>query len=396
MPSLRLSRFGEPETLRSIEPALLVAFLAPHEGYLVQNGVDLQGGNLDYERLVALLMSPRADAPAALVDALYLVHECTSDDDADALLEAASKAGKTLSQGGRLTAADTAIRAWLLDPDLLRDRHAKAAALRQRHFIYFGGSLGHRDGVPTVTAEQRRSLEEVLDEWFDTHHRGRGCRVLSDTVGNKLHLIVRHGQRMVREASQDDEGAPAAAFYRPQKHDLLAYDPNEDVIAIHAGTKGEIGAFLESVGLVLFGDRNYFPHDSRFTLSPLVDHGPKSLACEDIDGLEQIRLVEVRRYWGGPHKELEIRKAQDIFAALKDRGATLEKGKLEAAVFKVKFSDSSKERSVAIRVASSAKYDRDADSELIEEWLRKRGFVIRSNLKADRVEAPAAAMALAG
>ena len=70
---------------------------------------------------------------------------------------------------------------------------------------------------------------------------------------------------------------------------------------------------------------------------------PKSLLCEDVDGLEEIRLVEYRRYWGGAFKEIEVRKASDIFAALAAREQELgSKGRLVGAVFKVKFTELAK------------------------------------------------------
>ena len=68
----------------------------------------------------------------------------------------------------------------------------------------------------------------------------------------------------------------------------------------------------------MFGNEEYFPPADKFSLDPLIDDGAKSLLCEDVDG-----LVEYRRYWGGAYKEIEIRKATDIFAALTARHRSL-------------------------------------------------------------------------
>ena len=70
------------------------------------------------------------------------------------------------------------------------------------------------------------------------------------------------------------------------------------------------------MGQHLFGDEDYFPCKSGFTLDPLVERGAEALACEDVPGLEEIKLVEYQRFLGGRFKESEVRKASDLFAAL--------------------------------------------------------------------------------
>jgi hypothetical protein len=164
-------------------------------------------------------------------------------------------------------------------------------------------------------------------------------------------------------------------------------------MSVHANTKGEIKLYLACFGRLLFGDEDYFPPADKFSLDPLLDYGADSLLCEDVEGLEDIRLVEYRRYWGGKYKELEIRKATDVFAALSAQGQRLGVGgRLVGAVFKVKFTDSPKERSAAIRPPGNAIYERNEDSELIEVWLANRGFVLEPGAEADDDEAPSAVL----
>lgn len=73
-----------------------------------------------------------------------------------------------------------------------------------------------------------------------------------------------------------------------------------------------------------------------------------------------------------------MRRATDIFAALTARRAgTMMGGIPSAAVFRVKFDDSPKERRVVIRTLASARYERNEDSELVEQWLRARGYLLK-------------------
>ena len=72
-----------------------------------------------------------------------------------------------------------------------------------------------------------------------------------------------------------------------------------------------------------------------------------------------------------------MRRATDVFAALEKRRSGQIAGVTpSAAIFKVTFSGSPKERRVVIRAPASARYERNEDSEIVEHWLRERGFLL--------------------
>ena len=142
-------------------------------------------------------------------------------------------------------------------------------------------------------------MQNRMDGWFEKKRRGRGCRIFAFPRGNKIWFLVRHGLPMRREGKHLDDGEGGIAFYRPQQHDVLIYDAETDEMGVNAGTKGERTLYLEVIGDVLFGDENYFDPSERFTLDPLREVGPASLECEDIEGIAQVRLVEIGRFWGG-------------------------------------------------------------------------------------------------
>lgn len=205
-------------------------------------------------------------------------------------------------------------------------------------------------------------------------------------------ILVRHGQPMRREASQGDDGIVGTEFYRPQRHDVLIYDERSGDIGVHASTKGERNLYLRTLGRLLFSGEEHFPPAGRFTLDPLTANGGASLNSDDIDGIRGIRLAEYRRYWGGAFKEVGTRKAEDIFGALAQREqTTLAGGRLVSATFKVTFDDSDKERSVTIRPPGVARFERNDDSGLIENWLRQRGFILNGH-GADDDEAATAVL----
>ena len=214
-----------------------------------------------------------------------------------------------------------------------------------------------------------------MDNWFEAKRRGRNCKVFGFPRGGKIWILVRHGMPMRREGKHQEDGESGIAFYRPQQHDVLIYDSKTDEMGVNAGTKGERELYLKSFGDVLFQNEDYFDLSDRYTLEPLRELGPDALAHEDIDGLSGVRLVEFGRRWPGKVSELEIRKSENLFKGFGENWKKrLEGGNLTHATFKFAFDGSKRERSVTIRPANIARYEREEDEQIIEAWLQARGF----------------------
>jgi hypothetical protein len=390
MATFNLRKFSEPDRLKTIKPARLIAFLRPYDDYLSSRGFRLPASSddeIDYESLANILIHPDDSVPRQMVDALYFVHEMAADEQMDELLEAAKQHQLPLDGDQDNSPADVAIQIWLTAPDLLQEKHAEARAIRQKNFAYFAGRDGGPRSFPKANPNVLRYLERSLDGWFKEHRRGEGSRVFVFDHGRKVWILIRHGMPFKREGSVK-EGKSSVEYYRPEVHDVLIYDTEMDDIGVHAGTKGERDLYLRQIGEHLFGDPDYFPQADKFTLAPLIDHGRAALRCDDVPGLEGVWLVEFHRYWGGDFKAIEIRKATDIFGAIDDRHHLLAGGRMSTAVFKLKFPGSKRLRSATIRPPNIAKYDRHSDSDVIETWLQLRGL-IKPLAEEEDEEAPA-------
>ncbi len=144
---------------------------------------------------------------------------------------------------------------------------------------------------------------------------------------------------------------------------------------MNAGTKGERDLYLKSFGDVLFGSETYFDLSERYSLEPLRELGPDAMAHEDIEGIAGVRLVEFGRRWPGKVPETEIRKSEDLFKVYDEHWKKrLQGGFLTHAKFKFAFEGTKRERAVTIRPANIARYEREEDEEVIEAWLKARGF----------------------
>lgn len=377
MATYNLRRFACPEGLKAISGKHLLAFLKPHGDYFTRRGMALptKPGALDYEQLVAVLMDPVVDTPRDLSDGLFYVHEMATPEGMDDLLEEARILGLALDDDPHPTPADVAVQVWLQDRNALERKHDEQFLTKPQSFEYFQTDQSPVPDFVLPTPQAIRALEQELDDWFVEKKRGRGARVFVYPKDDGCWFLVRHGDPFKREGSLDD-GKPGSVYYRPEKFDVLVYDPRIGEIRMNARSKGEKNLYRRAFGRHLFGREEFFPGTAKYTLEPLRVDGPSSLVCVDVEGMEWVRLVEVQFYWGGRQNEIEVRKADDVFAAYEARKARMpRRARIVRARFRVKFTDAKAPRTLTICPSNIAKYQRDADSMLIEQWLLNRGFI---------------------
>ena len=379
MATYNLRRFANAASLKAIAPQHLLEFLEPYRPYFENRDLTLPtspaSDGLDYERLVYVLMSPGTDTPEALLDALFFVNEMSADECMDILLEEAETKG--LSLDGKLdpTAADVAVQVFLQDRQLLERKHAEQYLTRPRVFEYFQTQARPVPAFKQPSWVTLVALEFDLDNWFEKKKRGRGSRVFVYPKGDSIWFLVRHGDPFRREGSLDGDQM-SSVFYRPEKHDVLVYESAVGELRMNACNKGEKEIYRVEFGRNVFGNKDFFPGTGKYTLEPLRRDGAVSIVCTDVDGMDWVRLREVQFLRGGTEREIEIRKAKDLFAALEGRGQSMPaRAPILRASFHVKFTDTKSPRIVTIRPSNIAQYTRDSDADVVEDWLQKRGFI---------------------
>lgn len=383
MATVVLRRFTNPDTLKHIGDRYLIELLSPHRAFFAQRGLELPAqpaaGAVDCDKLAAIFMAPDTDMSAKLAEALFFIHEMSAKETMDKLTEAAEDKEIDLDLPADAEPADVAVRLWLKDPTLLQEVHAEHHLTRPKSFLYFTTDANPLPEFKPPDDETRAAMEARMDLWFERKKRGRGCKVFVYPRDGECWFMVRHGEPCRREGSLD-QGQPGSVFYRPQQHDILVYDTAQGEIRIHAGSKGERELYRTCFGLHLFGSEDFFPSEGKYTLKPLIEDGSAALSTEGVeDTIEWVHLKELETIWGGTGKgnrEIEIRKAKDLFSVFEKRGFRLEDyHSLRRAVFHVKFLDSKTPRSVTIEPTNKAKYERDYDSAGIEKWLTLRKFI---------------------
>ncbi len=377
MATFNLRRFSTQEALRTIAAVHLLEFLTRHQAFFAAHGLALPArtaaDTLDYERLVAILMSPEDDTPPELAEALYLIHEMSTKEGMDSLLDGVKKSEIKIDDSPDITSADVAVQVWLKDPEYLERKHAEQSIEHTRSFEHFQSNVATPPRIKRPVATVQRALEKGLDDWFVEKKRGRGARVFTFPKGDEVWFLVRHGDLLKREGKLE-HGESSTLVYRPEKYDVLVYNQQLGELRIHADTKGEKALYLAQFGLHLFGREDFFPGKAKYTLKPLIENGKESLACGDVEGIDVVLLVELQTAWGGAHQEVELRKATDLFAVFEKRKYPL-KGRLSKAKFRIKFTSSNTTRTVTVKPPNVVLYGRDSDSALVEAWLKARGFI---------------------
>lgn len=375
-----LSLFTHPATFRRIKPQFLNEWLSPYREYLGQRGLTLPvpeaEGPIDYERLAAVFMEPDAAMPRQLMHSASLIHEMANEDAMNALIEGARPRNILLQVGNDPDPADVAVQMWLRDPELLEELHQLHQLDRPRAFVHF---VTERDPAPALREpadNQIAELEADLAEWYFKHKRGRSVRVWVYRRPNEFWFLVRHGLASRRQEILSESGSDTLIF-RPGEYDVLAYNSERGELRIHGCNGKEVDKLRRAFGQHLFGDEEFFPGGAKFTLAPLLEAGRACLACRDIPGIEHITLTEIQMFTGGRDWLRITFQAPDIFTAL-ERGEFTMPGadRLVRASFVVRFSDSTKQRTVKIAGSNKLSVVRDGDTALVEQWLAARGFVL--------------------
>jgi hypothetical protein len=374
--SFRLRRFSSPSILRQIDPGLLARFLAGHAERWPALQELLSSSPLNIDRLATLLIEPGDDAPDPLLDALFFVDELSAPEMYEDLLDEARRAAIPLGETPNLSPADLAVRIWLDDPEVLQRYHAERFLIRTKKFEHFPSVETHLPNLRGVQEQIIQGLQEDLDAYFETRKKGRGSRVFPFVKDDAVWFLVRHGEKLRREGTIEN-GQSSSVFYRPEKYDIVIFDRALGELAVHADAKGETAEYCRAFGKRLFNSESIFSTEvsGRFSLAPIIDRGPDCLICSDVNGIEWVRLTELRWRHDCQQRHVEIHQADDVFAALADirrsipRSATLLK-----AVFKIKFTHGERPRSVAIKPPNAAVFDRESDAPLVHDWLARRRF----------------------
>ena len=261
MATLNLRRFSKPDMLRKINRSHLITFFTPYIDYLSNQGIELPTDDyengLDYDELSKILLNPNTDTPQELSEALYYINEMSTPECFDLIQDAIDGTELDVSITEDSAYGDLALQVWLSDPIIIERLHAEQFLFRPRSFEYFKCTNCSIPEFEAPSGETIRSLETDLDEWFSRKRRGKASRVFVYKKPDFVWFLVRHGDPFTRESIIQD-GESSSLFYRPEKYDVIVYNPSTGEIRMNAKTKGEKELYRTRFGFHFFGDSEFF------------------------------------------------------------------------------------------------------------------------------------------
>lgn len=365
-------RFIQPEFLRQIAPGTLLQWLAPARDYLQTKKFDLQ--KPDYDLLAQIFAEPDSTMPEYLLESVYLIREMADEGGTMDILGQEERFGLNLKVGDEASPADIAVHAWLTNPHMLRTLLHERELRCRRSFSHFVTDQRRLTPFTQPTELQLHALQERLDAYYKALKRGKGCKVFVYPSEAEILFFVRHGRPFKRAAALKD-GEPTSVFYRPQHHDIVIYNIEQDELRMNCCSPHELKVFKRIFGSCLFGDANYFPGEAKYTLDPLVRDGRNSLTCVDVQGMEKVTLKEVEITHDLGPKHRETHKADDIFHLVEEKKVFWPiKGWVSKATFEIRFTGSGKSRKVTLLPSNKLILTRDSDAPIVHDWLHRRSF----------------------
>jgi len=376
---LHFRRFTKPSSLRRAGRSLLQRFFANFALPLRDAGFSLPDESLPdtayFDALAGLLLTPEG-LPDSLIEALFAINEMATGEGQERLEQAVVAGGLHLDLAPNSTHLDIALQVWLVAPELLAAQHNEQRMLRLARFEFFSSSLPLSRRLPFTAppVETLPQLTAALDRWFARHQRGQNTtRVELHRMDGELWFLIRHGDTFARAAKVEPHG-PEILHFRPQRDDVVVYNPEHDELRINASLKGERDLYREQFGSFLRGDGDYFNSRQAYSLEPLRHLGADALRAEGIPGIQRIRLRELEIVSDNPQGEFKVLGARDLFDRDSDRDGTPvipRQGRLASACFEVQFDGSDKPRPVRVCPPNVLKLGRHCDSRALNTWLRR-------------------------
>jgi hypothetical protein len=221
--------FTRPKVLHSANRSVLRSFLDPYRDFLTARGVDFEElanpGNGDaFGPLIQTFLSPQADTPAELIDAVFCVSELATPDAVDVLANAAQNLGVKLPANA--TPAEIAMLLYMASPDVAQALHYERLPLRARAFEYFSTESVTAPVFEPPTTETIQALERSLNIWFEKRRMGCGCRIFNytrdhETLRPRLGLPEKDypkASRIIRETIEVGLVKPHDPGNRSRKH----------------------------------------------------------------------------------------------------------------------------------------------------------------------------------
>ncbi len=388
--------FESVRALQKLDPQVLRDLLACFPEHVRSRGLELPAvateRNLKYEAIRDALME--GDIPEDLDDILHLATRLGDVRGWDTIERQAREDGRTLPRStARYSHVDLAIVAetceWPRYRGFLVRANARARVHSRSAYVYYAPAWDVRslyrrpseEGLETVRSRLTGHLVEqgVLE---DAAH-GRGVEVIPYDFANEVWFLIRYPGRQRRQNGCDRHGDWRSYVFNPEQYDAVAYSKSYGDIRMNTQRERDHTKYRMVIGDLLFGGAsNVFRPKARVVwLTPVEgERAVELFGCDDVPGLASIAPVALTC-------EMGVVPVVRMTMEVKDGGTLLDNNAnapgllppggwgARSLTLRYRLKDKQQYGKIVLREGNKVNYERDGDSEVVEAWLRKRGFV---------------------
>ncbi|NLE66574.1 MAG: hypothetical protein GX608_04050 [Lentisphaerae bacterium] len=333
------------------------------------------------------------DLPADLDDVLSYVSILGTSAGWERIQQEAQAQSRSLAfPTDKLSAADLVMKAWLWEwptnKSLLEESYSRARIHARSSFDYF---LPVRDVRDRYQAPSDRVLDEIRQElttYFVGEGLGKGTSIVRFEYECEIWFLIRYPGRLKRQVKIDDDGVAENLSFKPEEYDAVVYHKEYGDLRMNTNRDRDKRKYRIVFGHSLLASENLFSPDKRvITLEPLKGQCLHLFDCADIHGLAEIAPVEMSfhgLFEQGRRVVLVADEHTTLLSTNKLAPFLVQVGtdSIHHAIFRYRLRNRTKYEKLTVRQGNTMTYERDGDSAVLEQWLRARGFIVKSGVRA--------------
>jgi hypothetical protein len=354
--------------------------------------LNLNRPELDLSAVHQLLMDDFV--PESLNDLLYLSSALGNPSGWRMIEHQAGRDGIALPPGhADFTYVDMAVRAaikdWPANLSLLERAYACQRIHAKSAYKYYGPVSDFRAKYRAPSPDRMKVALETLCRHFVEQgyivagDQERAVRIIPYDYPNEIWFLICYADKKKRFRGCEADGEWKNFDFNPEQYDAVVY--NKIFGDIRMNTTGQRvkdhQKYRYAFGTLLLDEGGAFhPKKNVVSLRPLDgSHAVDLFNVDDISGLASIEPMSLKfRSLIVPRKEscsAEPDSSLRVVSRYKPR-LIPEDSSVEHAVFSYRLKNSKRCGKLELSAGNIIRYERDGDSLVLEEWLRKRGFVL--------------------
>lgn len=366
----------QPEALACVAKETLLQFLRPHEAWCAENGVALDGFEVDppmLERLHDLLDSASVPKTESLAQALFDLGNTAG------VWGSENEIGRAIAarQSGVIDPAnvvEAAFSAYVVHHDQFSCVADRANGRQVQRLVEFVPSVpmplqGHHD------ADVRGRLEHDAGRFFGARNRTRfcECKIVENT--NEIQFEIVRGNVPRRHRRVIDEQRVDAIDFVPARSDFLIFDKRTRMLAVHAQQAAEHDYYRRLIGRLYFASEDHFRVEEVYSGQPLAIRGEDALSTQGFPEIQSVELRELRTLRDGREILVKGRDVRDDLTWLFSDASGLEGSDVQFVKLAIYVRLRRRPILVAIKPPNHCTLDRRVGEDLVRAFLIARGFL---------------------